>query len=260
MSQQSSSQHQSSQQQSNSSNTAITVALITAAATVIAALVTGIFLLASKGATTSQTPHSSQAGVTTISSTPQSMQSIYEQAISGLPILNDPLTGQDANNWDADYNCEFTGIAYHAIIQRTTYLALCFAHATNFSNFAFQVQMTIIKGGAGGLIFRANTSGSEMYRFEVEPDGHYELISTDASNSVGRLTGTQYSTAIKTGLNQFNILTVIARENHIYLYINGQYVNDAVDTTYSIGRIGLFAWDNGQPTEVVFSNAEVWRL
>jgi len=193
-----------------------------------------------------------------------SLQVLYNQATAENPTLDDQLNSQSASNWDeytqAGYSCTFIGNAYHAIMQQTNYITMCLAHATNFSNFAFQVQMIIIKGNAGGLIFCADTGGSKMYRFMTSQDGNYDLISTNASNNIGRLTGYESSSAIKTGLNQPNLLTVIARRSHFYLYINGQYVNSATDSTTSSGEIGLFAWDSGNPTEVVFSNAKVWTL
>ena len=193
---------------------------------------------------------------------PSSPQVLYNQATAGNPILDDQLNGQSADNWDeytqAGVSCTFTGNAYHVIMQQTDYVTLCFAHATNFSNFAFQVQMTIIKGDGGGLIFRANKSSS--YRFRVSQDGTYDLISIDANNNIGRPTGSESSSAIKTGLNQPNLLTVVARGSHIYLYVNKQYLTDVSDSISSSGMIGLFAVDFGNQTEVAYTNAQVWTL
>jgi hypothetical protein len=80
-------------------------------------------------------------------------QDLYTLATSGNPVLNDPLTSPDTNNWDTlTYDlvgsCGFIGGTYHAIMPQTGYVSLCLAQATNFHNFAFQIQMTFIKGAA----------------------------------------------------------------------------------------------------------------
>lgn len=233
--------------------------LIGAAAVIIAALIGGIFLLVSKGGNGTSPISTPTSMPTSVIST---QQSIYNQALSGSPVLSDSLTSQDNWSWAASdnpgSNCAFTGNTYHAIAQETNFVSWCLAQATNLSNFAFQVQMTIVQGNAGGLVFSANGSG--MYRFVVDQNGTYNLIAADANNHIERLISAQTSSAIKTGLNQPNTLTVLRNGDQIYLYINGQYVNETTDSTYSSGQIGFLAWDYEQPTDVVYTNAKVWKL
>jgi Concanavalin A-like lectin/glucanases superfamily len=227
---------------------------------VLAALIGGLLSALLKVGPFSPPAPPQPVNVTATSSPSQNLspQSIYNQAIGASPVLIDPLNSQDTWTWNTGSSCTFTGNTYHTIEQDTNYVSFCFAQATNFSNFAFQVQMTVVQGNAGGLIFCASSSG--MYRFVVDQDGTYNLISVDASNNIDRLIGYETSSAIHTGLNQLNTLTVIRNGDQIYLYINGQYVNTAADSTYTSGEIGFLAWNHGNPTDVVYSNVKVWKL
>jgi hypothetical protein len=68
------------------------------------------------------------------------------------------------------------------------------------------------------------------------------------------------SAFIRTGLNQANLLAVVARGSNIYLYINQQYITSASDSTYHAGQIGVFGGNYTQaPADVVFSHIQVWK-
>jgi hypothetical protein len=196
--------------------------------------------------------------------TATAMQSLYLQSTSGTPILNETLAAQTSSNWDV-YNavggggCVFSGSALLASVSQPSFYVPCFAHATNFGNFAFEAQVNIVKGDQAGLIFRANDASSKFYVFRIGRDGNYALyLSKDAKNSVP--IAEDSSLVIKTGLGQINILTVIAQNSNIYLYINKQFVGSVNDGTYASGEIGVFAGDNTNATEVAFSNIRVWNL
>ena len=210
-----------------------------------------------------------QANVTAtaqVQATASALQAIYTQATSGAPALNDPMTQQDANSWEEDTKtggggCAFTGGHYHATMPQAGFFASCFAAKTNFSNFALQVQMNILKGDRGGLIFRADSAASKFYRLRVDQAGTYDLyvyINNNGSSAKNILTG--FSSAIHTGPNQQNKVAIIARNSMIYLYINQQYVNSISDSTYSSGSIAVFAEDHTHATDVVFTGVEVWKL
>jgi len=62
-------------------------------------------------------------------------------------------------------------------------------------------------------------------------------------------------------LNQSNLITVVAHGSNFYLYVNKQYVTQFRDSIYSAGTVGMVAENDTSPsTEVVFRNAEVWKL
>ncbi len=113
--------------------------------------------------------------------------------------------------------------------------------------------MTIVKGDAGGIIFRWN-SNFQHYMFLINQDGSYELrvdftIIQGGSNS-----------AIKVGLNQSNLIAIVALGNAFDLFVNKHYITSVDDSALSAGGIGTVAHAISKPTEVEFRNAMVWIL
>ena len=198
--------------------------------------------------------------------TATALQNIYTSATSGTPTLNDPLSQQDSSNWEVDTKnggggCAFTNGAFHASMPQAGFFASCFAQASNYSNFAFQVQMNILKGDRGGIIFRADSANFKFYLFRVGQDGSYNLfLYVDNNGSHARSLIQGNTSAIHTGQNQNNTVAVVARNANLYLYVNQQYIASVSDNTFGSGQIGLFAEDQKNPTEVAFSNLKIWTL
>jgi hypothetical protein len=236
-----------------------TVQAITQSTSVANTHATATAQVYAKATAVAQTQATAQAQATATA-----LQAIYSSSTSGTPALSSSLAVQDRANWDVydavgGGGCTFSGGALHSSIFQQQFYVPCFAHATNFSNFAFQVQMTILKGDEGGLIFRANDAASQFYYFQVGRDGTYSLnISKDDKHSTS--IALDNSSAIKTAAGQMNLLTVVARGNNIYLYVNKQFVGGVNDGTYASGEIGVFAGDTNNATDVAFSNARVWIL
>ncbi len=199
--------------------------------------------------------------------TQTALQNIYTQATSGTPTINDPLKGQDSFSWDEfagapSGGCAFKGGSYHSSSPKG-YYGLCVANATNFSNFAFQVEMTIISGPSGAIIFRCDTAHQHFYAFDINTDGSYFLykVTIDSNSLAHSSTLISGSTsAINAGNNQSNLITVVARGNSFYLYVNKQYIDSTSDDTYMSGAIGVITFSSTTTDEAVFSNAQVWKL
>ena len=240
------------QMQASASATAQVLAQSTATANVYA---TGTGYVTA----TAQVKATSQAKVTATA-----IQNVYASATNSMPTFSSSLAAQDSGNWDVytaagGGGCAFTNGALHSIILKKRYYVPCFAKATDFSNFAFEAQVTIVKGDEGGLIFRADDAASKFYYFRIGRDGFYGLnVSKDDKNSTPLIYDT--SSAIKTAVGQMNLLTVIANSKNIYLYINQQFVATTSDASYSDGEIGVFAGNNGNDTDVAFNNVHIWNL
>ena len=85
-------------------------------------------------------------------------QDLYNTSTSGTPVLSDPLRDNNNGNlWsegsDNISGCTFTGGAY-LVSESTNGSTENCRGGPNFSNFAYQVQMRIIKGDGGGVSFR----------------------------------------------------------------------------------------------------------
>jgi hypothetical protein len=194
---------------------------------------------------------------------------VYQQATSGTPMIDDPLKDDSGNVW---YNedvpptnfCAFQGNAYHLGIS-TSGERFCMGFRTAFHDLAFQAQIKIIKGEIGGLVFRvrptSTTYPTDFYTWVIHTDGSYGFFVLNSEDSPSlRMLVTGTSSAIATGLNQMNTVTVIARGSHLYLYVNGQFINSIIDTTYTSGPIGFTGGSNSGPVDVAFSNVKVWNL
>ena len=157
-------------------------------------------------------------------------------------------------------SCSFTGGSYHSSIPNAGYFQPCYAESTNFSNFAFQVDMTISSGDEGGIIFRADSVNDKFYLFRINVDGTYDLylyVNNQGSQAQRLMTG---SSGLMQGLNQVNEITVVAQGASLYFYLNKQYLNSTNDGTYAAGKIGVFGESETRATNAAFSNAKVWTL
>lgn len=196
------------------------------------------------------------------------LQNMYDKTTRQTSIINGPLSHSDKLVWSevkgsTGNDCAFIEGAYHASAPASS-ATPCFATATNFSNFAFEIQMTIVSGHSGGIIFRASSNGGNYYQFRINTDGTYVLnkISTDSHRTLhSLLLVSGPSSVIKIAHNQLNLLAVIARGSNIYLYINRHYVNSVRDSNYKSGSIGVnVVGDMSGVVEAVFSHVQVWKL
>jgi len=183
----------------------------------------------------------------------------------GTLALDDPLSDNSHGySWseggDSLGTCDFTGGAYHVNAIQQNQGKGCVA-STNFSDFAYQIQMTIVKGDGGGdIIFRDDETKGNGYYFFIGQNGSYELgtYNNCKVNCTLKPLRNGYSAAINTGLNQSNLVAVVASGSTIDLYVNHHKIDSYSDSSYSQGQIGVVAFDVNSPTEVVFSNAKVW--
>ncbi len=162
--------------------------------------------------------------------------------------------------------CNFQGYTLHVNVfgdnTDTGHFHPCIGKTPLFSDFAYQVKMTLIKGDCGGVVFRSHDP--LLYYFYICQNGHYGLVryqdNTDSSKNLVLREGS--SSQINVGLGQANSITVLARGHYMYLYVNQVQIDAAYDTSYNEGAIGVLAkaFDLFRPTEVAFSDATVWTL
>ncbi|MEO7018823.1 MAG: hypothetical protein ABI234_01565 [Ktedonobacteraceae bacterium] len=212
-----------------------------------------------------QSTATTQAAQDQATATATTLGNLLTQDTTSTPTLNDPLSDNSLNNgWDevtADNQstgCTFTGTAYEVQEGRQGFFQPCFATATTFTNFVYQVSMTMNSGSQGGMIFCANKSKGQYYLFRIDINGGYALELYNNGKYILLVHGT--NAAITTGVSSSNTLTVIANKGTFSLFVNTTYVDSASDTTLSGGQIGMAVIDRTLPTTVDFSNAEVWKL
>jgi eukaryotic-like serine/threonine-protein kinase len=190
---------------------------------------------------------------------------------SGSLMLNDPLNGNNqGHQWQVNGDgatgnaCQFAGGAYH-VVDAQNYGGACFATATDFSNFTYQVDMTFVRAGqsfdGGGIAIRS--SGNNYYYFEIFESGRYTFAActgNDCSHAVAEGLS-QGIPSFHAGLNRSNTIAIVANGNSFELYVNGEHVAGPVsdtNSTSSHGMIGVYGSAKDATTEVMYKNARVW--
>ncbi len=179
----------------------------------------------------------------------------------GTLALNDSLGSRSPNQlWDISGNCQFKATAFHVTASIYNRFTSCIAEKSNYSNFVYEVQMTIIKGDCGGIILRSN--GPMLYLFSVCQNGTYVFVryERDSRSYPEPNIDVRLYLTDSPWLESDQPDYCCSERQHIDLYINRQYLISVSDTRYKHGRIGLTAKDEMNPAEVVFSNAKVWTL
>lgn len=170
--------------------------------------------------------------------------------------LNEPLNKNSTSRWDeASGSCSFAPDGYHVTnAAQAAAPQVCIAHSHDYGDMTFQVNMKVLGGSAGGILFRS--SGSASYYFRVNQNGTYALLACAGAGISCNTTLTNgFSSFINTGLNQSNTIAVVAKGNSIQLYVNGEPVNSVNNSLSLHGQVGVIA-EAG--SEVVFSNVRVW--
>ena len=184
-------------------------------------------------------------------------------ASGGTLVMLDPLSDNThgfawAQGTGADGACTFTTGGYQVSSPKTQFYYYCDSTSNTYSNFTFEVQVRIVKGDCGGMVFRADLNTGKLYLFEVCTDGSYNLYDYRNSSGDSSLLANASSPAIKSGLNQANVLAVTAQGSTLTIYVNRQKITSVTNSAYSQGQVGLVADSNNNPTGVVFSNARLW--
>jgi eukaryotic-like serine/threonine-protein kinase len=188
---------------------------------------------------------------------------------SGTLVLNDTLQDGTHSSWREESDtfgaCQFIQGAYHVTMSLQG-LEYCFSRSVSVNDFAYQVQVVMLKGSSAGLLVRGNPDAKSFYYCYIGPDGSYgiNVYSNKSDGPTARLSA-GISKAIHQGGGQSNTVAVVARGTTLELYVNMQLVSSVTTNTYSGGNVGtaaysLLATDGSGSTEAVFSNAKVWKL
>jgi hypothetical protein len=199
---------------------------------------------------------------------------VIQTATASNAVYQDPLTDPNnqatqAEQWDQNKNCAFQSDGYHVTGNNfigQIGLVGCHEAGTQYTNATFSTDVSIINGHSGGLFFymKQKTFGAYAgYLFEVDSHGNYKISRSDnfstGDNTVALQDWTA-SSALKTGTGVKNKLQVIARDGSLLFYINGAFVSQQQDSTFTTGYIGFVATaESGQQADVVYTNVAVFQ-
>jgi len=210
---------------------------------------------------TAVTTHNQLTATAQTNATATAIASTYP--FSANLVLSDPLTDNSKGvQWQTSDACKFTGSAYHVIDSQANTYQPCLALNTDYSNFTFQVEMSISKGDGEGLILRGNATKNQFYLFELGAKGDYTVyVAVDTS---GTNTRTLTSGKLSQTLNGTDTIGVVARGSTISFYVNPLQNPEPVasinNSTYTHGQIGVLSYDISNSADVIFTNAKVWVL
>ena len=212
---------------------------------------------------TAQAQASATAGVlqTAISS-----QTVYYQ-----DLLNDATNANTvAEKWDQNTNCVFAQDGYNE--EEASNWHICAEGAYTYQDMTITVNVQIVNGLTGGLMFRASpaTTGHDQYSgylFQINDVGQYQISRISSSlGSIGNptispLQNWTNSPALKTGNSVFNNLAVIANGVTLFFYINGTFIGQEVDSNYTSGEIAFYATSDGTSVaDVVYKDLNIYPI
>ncbi len=194
---------------------------------------------------------------------------VIQTATSGNPVYQDALN--NANNastlaakWDQDTKCIFAPDGYH--VKEDTNWHICEEAANTYQNVAITVDVRILSGLTGGLLFRVSKDfigEYSGYLFEINSIGQYRIAFFSqhlTALSFTYLKDWTPSPALQQG-SAANTLQVIAQGVTLSFYANGMFLVQETDANYSSGDIAFYATpDSTTAADVVYSNLKVFLM
>jgi eukaryotic-like serine/threonine-protein kinase len=183
--------------------------------------------------------------------------------LTSQPVLVDSLTSNTLNRWTVDgSHCTFGSGGYAVNDTQVNYLQSCPMLSPTVSNSAVEVDVSLLGGTSADMLFRFN--GDQYYDFEITSSNQFSFARHDASStsnsSYTYLIKQTYNSAIL-AMGQKNTLLLIANGADFKLYINGTFVGETQDSTYSNGQIALATGTSGLVTtgQAIFSNLKLFK-
>jgi eukaryotic-like serine/threonine-protein kinase len=214
---------------------------------------------------TKQTQGATRPHATVIPLSPQQAAIATARAITNTsPIFADDLSTNFISDWYVDYtNCTFTRGTYHAIVKQSSAFQICKSSILSYDNAALQVDVSLLAGSDAGFILRA--TDQQFYEFGIDNQGNFFFRRHDPDGAGGGsftdLIPATRSNAILPGKRK-NTLLVIANGSNFELFINGVFVGEHQDNSYTSGQVGFSVetFSTVKAGEASFSNFKVFSL
>src|SRR5260370_1693514 len=108
-------------------------------------------------------------------------QNLYMRTVSSQPVYSDSLNEQENGSWNSlpsqTSGCAFIKGAYHIFESKRYFSDYCLSPVGTLIDFAFQVQIMLIKGDEGGIIFGiTGTNPTSVDYFGIDYAGDYSLV------------------------------------------------------------------------------------
>jgi hypothetical protein len=177
-------------------------------------------------------------------------------------LLTDSLSSDSNGSWSNDGQaCAFQNGTYHVLVNQANYLQPCMNTSFTMNNGAIKVNLSLLQGSNAGIIYRE--SSDQFYDFEITSQGQFYFRRHDANGGANytSLISTKSTPAIVSA-SATNTLLMIVNSGDFTFFINGAFVGEAKDSSYTSGQIGLAAGTlpSVSNANASFSNLAVYPL
>jgi hypothetical protein len=121
-------------------------------------------------------------------------------------------------------------------------------------------QLSEEENNSYGLICRANPeNNADGYHFRITGDGSALIFSYEGGRQRAMVEEHDID-AINQG-QEVNVITAVCIDTYMALFVNGEFVLEFADDTYSEGMTGLAAGNLvGETTEIAFDDVYIWEI
>jgi hypothetical protein len=196
------------------------------------------------------------------------LASLACNALGSGALLEDDFSGGD-NTWgtgsDADSSVELSNGALHFVVNKDLYFVWSTPNAEDYEN--IHIEVTAVNNStdpaaAFGIICNLQITNTSYY-FAVTGGGDYAIGKYTFAGDTTLTNDGQWnkSSLIAPGADSYRIGADCGKDT-LKLYVNGQLVDSASDSTYTSGDVGVFAWSGEQPnsTDVSLDDFVVTKL
>ena len=196
----------------------------------------------------------------TFTSTTSALSNPYPPYIGTL-IFDDPLTENIAHRWPTrvlqTHSARFIDGAYHVQSLGPNYYL---ASGKVFTNFTYEVQLTLLTGTYAGIVFQADDAAGTYYNFQIDRAGDSIMDRIDGLNGPFTTLFTTSHSSIRT--QEPVLIAVVAQKGTFSFYLNHKLVKTMRDATYQQGNIGVSVArsdiQGAGATTAIFRNVKVW--
>jgi hypothetical protein len=187
---------------------------------------------------------------------------------SGNVLLRDDFShSQWGTGTSKDSSTEYANNALQIIVYTKNWFVWSTPNDKEYQN--VHVEVTVINHAtdpttAVGILCNQQTTNSNFYYVAITPSGEYAIAKTSkGQNDLFLTNNDQWATSDKITKNAASYRVGMDCGNGtLTLYVDGQQIASASDTTYTSGGVGLLAWsgENATNTNVSFDDFLVTSL
>ena len=176
--------------------------------------------------------------------------------------FNDPSSGWEVGDWGigwADYQEGCFHIEDYESIDSCTWSNLYL----DFSDFVLEVETRLVAGTENNwqTVYCRCVDDINSYDFSISADGYYQILLWRDGESTSLTGEPRRTNLIKQGQGVTNLIRVECDGSKLSMYVNGCFLVETTDDTFSSGYVGLgVASFEDVSSEVAFDNLVITAL